>query len=89
MELNQKHVDIFRATYKSGERNFEETLLALRESGAWQLDCVKLIKSELNIPLKEADAIVLNSKTWSDHLDSTVNLRDQFFDAFQNSDEEE
>ena len=77
---------VFKAYYQ-GEESLETVLKELKASGASPMDCVKLLKRELEISLKEADQIVLNSQTWEDINDETIALRDTFSNTVENSEE--
>ncbi len=68
----------FEEVYNPEKPNIEAALVALRNAGATQMDCLKIIKQKLNLSIKEADEIILNSKTWSSHFDSNISIRESF-----------
>lgn len=76
---------VFDEHYKS-KNDLENVLLKLKEAGASQMDCVKLLITKTNLKLSEADQIVLYSKCWSDKKEKTFELRNSFFDALNNTD---
>lgn len=78
-----KFEHIFDNNYKS-RNNLESVLIKLREAGASQMDCVKILITKTNIKLSDADQIVLHSKCWSDKKEKTLRLRNDFFDALNN-----
>jgi len=74
----------FKEIYNSQNKNIQETILELKNIGATQMDCLKIIKKELKLSIKEADNIILNSKAWSNHLESNLNLRDSITNYLEN-----
>lgn len=80
--INKKLKSIFEEHYKAtNDINF--TLKKLREIGASEVDCVKVVKVELNIGLREADEIVLNSETWADKKAITLDFRENFHNSVE------
>jgi len=53
---------IFLDKYRGNEESLQEVLLLLKGTGCTQLETVRLLIHELDLSLKEADNIVLNSK---------------------------
>ena len=83
---NKELKSIFKNSFKENN-DIELALKKLREKGASQTDCVKIIKVELNVGLRKADEIVLNSETWKDTKTATLSLRkefDKFFESYEN-----
>jgi len=71
---------IFKETYHNGDiDSLENAISLMKENGASQIDCVKVLKNELNLTLSEADGIVLNAKAWSQEKESVEKFRDHFF----------
>lgn len=71
-------VSLFNNTYYGTQKSIENGLLWLKEHGASQIDSIKVLTEVLNIPLHEADRIVLNSIAWSNQKDITLNIRSTF-----------
>lgn len=69
--------------YYTNKENIEIVIQKLRDGGASQMECTKTLKRELGTPLREADEIVVNSKTWADIKNSVEKLRDDMFSAIQ------
>jgi hypothetical protein len=47
------------------------------------MQSVKALIAHVKLPLKEADALVLHSKAWAAEYDSTIQLRNDIFDALE------
>jgi hypothetical protein len=81
-------IEIFKSTYTPNSQDtLEESLQVLKTSGATQIECLKILISELNISLKEADHIILNSLAWRAEKQITENLRDKIFNEMSDLDE--
>ena len=75
--------EIFSSIHLNDDRNIEIALKALKENGVTQIDCVKILISELAISLTKADEIVVNSITWSSHKIITEKFRNEFGDFLE------
>lgn len=84
----EKLTAVFQSVYNSNENNMESALIALRKNGASQIQCVRILKSQLGISLREADSKVLYSKTWEDCRASTIDLRRSFWEGGEELSEE-
>ncbi len=63
---------IFKQTYNDLlPDSLETALIAMKIAGASQIDSIRVVMSELKITLREADALILNSKTWEDKKELT------------------
>lgn len=81
------YVAMIMSTYK-GPEDLELVLRTLRESGADQIESVKLLLDVLKLPLRTADQMVLCSETWKDKRDETERLRDALWDALEDRSDE-
>lgn len=77
----ENYIAYFNQNYAAD--NLEEVLLGLREMGATQIETLSVLRNELNLSLPEADEIVLNSETWKDMKEATIQLRNEFEDFFE------
>jgi len=77
--LTIKFKEIYNGT------NIEESLLALKNAGASQLECLRVIKNELGLSMNEADQIILNSRTWEKEKEGTIQFRNKIFDLFDST----
>jgi hypothetical protein len=73
--------EVFRTNYKGDKVSLEECLRELKNIGCTQVQAVKLLINELEVNLREADQIVLNSKAWEQEKKSTINIRNNFEDG--------
>ena len=80
-------VNKFRENYSGN--NLEYTLEVLKNNGASQMESLKIIKNELDISMKEADLIILNSIAWTNEKEVTLQLRDNLFETLEKLHEEE
>lgn len=64
--------------------NINNLLATLKSTGYTQVECVKFLKENLHMSLKEADNAVLNSLVWRDELYKNQIVRDDFFDFLDN-----
>ncbi len=69
--------------WKSQGHSAEQVISLLRAQGANQMATVYALKTEFELPLAEADSLVLHSPDWADRLEATSALRDDFFDAIE------
>ena len=69
--------------WKSQGHSAEQVISLLRAQGATQIATVYALKTEFELPLAEADSLVLHSSDWADQLEATSALRDGFFDAIE------
>lgn len=65
------------------KEDIERVIGELREAGANQIDTIKLLMKKLGIRLAEADSLVLDSKAWNDQRESTLELRNCFWDVLE------
>ena len=70
----EKYRNLFRIIY-SGEESLDNGLLYIRDNGANQMESVRVVMLELDIPLSEADEIVTNSIVWADNMERITELR--------------
>ena len=85
--LEEVYFNIFKKYYSNDKNNIEDVLFELKNEGASQMQCTRLLMYNLKLTIGDADKIVINSKAWKSHLDSVNNLRESFFNT--NFDEEE
>lgn len=71
----EKHLDLFDSLRNEGF-DLEEILLHLPQGGASPAQCCSIIRRKLNLSLPKADELILNSRTFSDIKDATMQLRD-------------
>ena len=69
--------------WKSQGHSAEQVISLLRAQGATQIATVYALKTEFELPLAEADSLVLHSSDWADRFEATLALRDDFFDAIE------
>ncbi|PIY09265.1 MAG: hypothetical protein COZ18_08305 [Flexibacter sp. CG_4_10_14_3_um_filter_32_15] len=69
------------------ENDLEEFLVKLKEAGASQTDSIRVLMKKKSLSLSEADQIILHSECWSESKESTISLRNEFYDAFTLKDE--
>ncbi|MCW3071097.1 MAG: hypothetical protein JWO44_987 [Bacteroidetes bacterium] len=77
--LKQEYKIIFRKYFRGRFEDLEEIFEILKSNGASMADCVKILIFELDLPLKTADEIVINSKVWGHLKKDTKELRDVFY----------
>jgi len=70
--------EIFWANYNID--NLDNCIIELKEAGATQIDCIKILRAELNMSIKQADEIVLNSLAWRESREITEKMRKDFDD---------
>lgn len=70
---------IFQKYYKNDEASLQKCILLLKKAGRSQMESVKILIDELNIPLTEADHIILNARAWSKAKAANLNLREDFW----------
>ena len=83
--MSKKYNEIFRQVHKSD--NIEETMEILKNSGASQMDTLKVLRDELHLSIRDADNLVMNAKVWRENKEINQRFRDSFEDAlnyFQN-----
>jgi hypothetical protein len=64
--------------WKTQGHSAEQVISLLRAQGAAQIAIIYALKTEYEIPLAEADSLVLHSASWADQLEATLALRKQF-----------
>jgi hypothetical protein len=77
--------EVFRANYKGNEFSLQECLSELKKIGCTQIQVVKLLMSELQVSLREADRIVINSEAWKQEKQATMNIRNNFEDGLSDN----
>lgn len=82
MELNEI-IKKFNEVYKETE-DIEKALSNLKDIGATQMECLKVLKSELGLSIAAADKIVLNSKAWNGSKNGVLSFREKF-ESYLNS----
>lgn len=75
-------VNLFTSTYNGTQEGIEDGLSQLKDNGASQIDSIKVLMEALDISLREADGIVLNSIAWSNQKNITQNIRNTFDEYF-------
>lgn len=75
-------VKLFTSIYNGTQEGIEDGLSQLKDNGASQIDSVKVLIEALDISLREADGIVLNSIAWSNQKKITQNIRSAFDEYF-------
>ena len=81
----QEYINLFNSVYNEKQNNLEAALTAIKIAGASQMNSVTIIAMRFNIPLSEADKIILNSPTWSKESDATLKLREQIDKTIDNT----
>ncbi len=76
----KKYEELFVRHYFTDKMNLEDSLQILKENGASQADCVKILMFELNLSVKKAHEIVLNSKAYLEIKLITERFREEFGD---------
>lgn len=66
--------------YYAKNNEIELALSKLKEEGASQMDCLKVLIKVTGLSLKEADKIILNSKSWSVNKNVNEKFKDDFAD---------
>jgi len=82
----EKERNIFRNSYLE-TKDVNIALQKLRELDCTIVDAVRVVKYELNISLKEADNVVLNSQAYSDFKSNSMAVRQEFWDFIESSQE--
>lgn len=67
------------------DNDMDALLQDLKELGLSQMECTKELITNLKLPLKDADNLVVNSIAWRDNFDEVKKLRESFFDMLNNS----
>ena len=81
--VKKEYVILFKEIFQNDKNNLIPAIQAVRDNGGSVTDCVKILKKEFDLPLKEADALLWETKVWEDIRDYTFKVRDDFFDAFE------
>ena len=84
-----EHQKLFKEVYQNDKNNLTQAIQTIRDNGGSVVDCVKVLKRELNLPLNKADALLWETKVWDDIKDYTFKLRDEMFKAIEEVFEEE
>ena len=74
---------------KDEGKDAELIITSLKKEGAKQVETVKAIRQVFEISLAEADKLVLFSEAWKESRESTIKLRNTFFDAIESQDVDE
>jgi hypothetical protein len=70
---------VFSAVYKKGdEQSLDAALKNLKENGCSQMQSLKIIMTELNLGIREADNLILNSEAWSPERANNIQFRNAF-----------
>ena len=69
--------------WKSQGHSEQQVISLLRAQGATQIATVYALRTEFELPLAEADSLVLHSPDWADRFEATLALRDDLFDAIE------
>lgn len=80
--MSNKYNKIFQDFYYSG--NIEETIEILKKNGASQMDTLKTLMDELNLSIRDADTLVMNSIAWKDNKSGNQTFRDLFMHTLNN-----
>lgn len=78
MIVDNKYIEIFEK-FSCNKKNIEEVLSELKNEGASQMQCTRLLMINLKLNLTDADNIVVNSKAWEDQFNEVKKLRESFF----------
>jgi hypothetical protein len=82
------YIAIFKQTYNNLlPDSLETALMAMKIAGASQIDSIRVVMSELKITLREADALILNSKTWENEKELTLKLRNDIADLWNDTED--
>ena len=65
------------------KENIEEVLLRMKQDGCSMLSSVKAVRHDLQISLKEADGLVLDSLAWENEKESIQKFRESFFESVE------
>jgi hypothetical protein len=76
--VTEKFKKIFNEYYRGQFEELDNAFKVLKENGASMADCVKVLIFELKLPLKIADELVVNSKTWGNSKADVIELRKNF-----------
>lgn len=88
MKKWQKLIPYLQSLFEK-EIPIEKCIPLLKEKGASQIETVYCLKKVFNVSIGKADELVLYSKCWKEKLETNIEVRDAFFDAFENYSEEE
>ena len=70
---------LFKEVYHNGdEMSLEYAIQKIKDNGAAQIDCVKIVKQELGLTIAEADSLILNSKAWQQERKDIKDFRDHY-----------
>lgn len=83
LPVNVRYLQLFVDCGQYGATISEQVISLLRAQGANQMATVYALRTEFDLPLAEADSLVLHSPDWADQLEATSALRDDFFDAIE------
>jgi len=69
------------AQHKPISGNYDQLIALLKERGATQMECVKVLVYGFQLVLREADSLVLNAPAWKDRFANNMHLREAFWDS--------
>ena len=76
----QPYQDLLAEHAATGQ-HYDQLIARLQERGATQMECVKVLVYGCELPLREADLLVLNAPAWKELLPQNIRLRDAFWDS--------
>ncbi|SFF07484.1 hypothetical protein SAMN05518672_11579 [Chitinophaga sp. CF118] len=79
-------VSVFDSVYNKDQGNLDAVIVALKESGATQMESAMLLIMKLKLSILEADALIINSTAWKENKDMTEKLRQEFNDYLESLD---
>lgn len=83
--MKQSSLRLVFYKYYTKRDSIELVIQKLKEAGASQMECTYTLVNELNMPLLEADKLVLSAQAWSGNRNAVDKLRKDFFDVVSSS----
>lgn len=88
MQIKKEFLDIFDKNFDNNLKNYDEVIDILKNANATQIECVKVLMIKASLKLKEADNLVLYSKTWQKQKNNTIEFRNKFGETMDKFEEE-
>lgn len=79
-------ISFYRSSFNreyTASQDVVTALQKLKHLGASITDAVRVVKYELELPLKEADEVVLSSGVWNEYQDNSIKARETFWDFIE------
>jgi hypothetical protein len=73
--INEAIKKIVVENYHGDEDSLQNTISLIKIAGYSQMDTLKALICELDLPIGEADSIILNSKAWAEEKDDNLRFR--------------